>query len=99
VHHCFLGLRRGRTILGVDPAIPKALDGLCADVELGGHVVRVRYRVAAKGCGPIALSLNGHILPMTREANPYRTAGVTILMTALQEHLRDGVNELVVELE
>jgi hypothetical protein len=36
---------------------------------------------------------------MTREANPYRTAGVTILMTALQEHLRDGVNELVVELE
>jgi cellobiose phosphorylase len=99
VHHCFLGLRRGRAILGVDPAIPKALDGLCADVELGGHVVRVRYRVAAKGCGPIALSLNGHILPMTREANPYRTAGVTILMTALQEHLRDGVNELVVELE
>ena len=61
VHHCFLGLRRGRTTLGIDPVIPKALDGLCADVELGGHAVRVRYRVAAKGCGPIALSLNGHI--------------------------------------
>ena len=41
--------------LGIDPVIPKALDGLCAEVELGGHAVRVRYRVAAKGCGPIAL--------------------------------------------
>lgn len=99
VHHCFLGLRRGRTTLGIDPVIPKALDGLCADVELGGHAVRVRYRVAAKGCGPIALSLNGHTLPMTREANPYRRAGVTVPMTALREHLGDGVNELVVELE
>ena len=99
VHHCFLGLRRGRTTLGIDPVIPKALDGLCADVELGGHAVRVRYRVAAKGCGPIALSLNGHVLPMTREANPYRTAGVTVPMAALQEHLGDAVNELVVELE
>jgi cellobiose phosphorylase len=99
VHQCFLGLRRGRTTLGIDPVIPKALDGLCADVELGGHAVWVRYRVAAKGCGPIELSLNGHILPMTREANPYRTAGVTVPMTALQEHLGDGLNELVVELE
>jgi cellobiose phosphorylase len=99
VHHCFLGLRRARTTLGIDPVIPKALDGLCADVELGGHAVRVRYRVAAKGCGPIALSLNGHRLPMTREANAYRTAGVTAPMTALREHLGYGVNELVVELE
>jgi len=61
--------------------------------------VRVRYRVAAKGCGPIALSLNGHVLPITREANPYRMGGVTVTMTALQEHLGDAVNELVVELE
>jgi hypothetical protein len=36
---------------------------------------------------------------MTREANPYRTAGVTLPMAALREHLGDGVNELVVELE
>jgi hypothetical protein len=76
-----------------------ALDGLCADVELVGHAVRVRYRVAAKGYGPIALALNGHTLPMTREANPYRTAGVTVPMTALLEQLGDGVNDLVVELE
>jgi len=84
--------------LSVDPVVPKALGGLCADVELGGHPVRVRYTVAAQGCGPCALTLNGHTLPMTRAANPYRTAGVTIPMTALREHLGDGVNELVVDL-
>ena len=38
-------------------------------------------------------------LPMTREANAYRTAGVTVPMTGLLEHLGYGANELVVELE
>ena len=99
IHHYFLGLRRGRTTLGIDPMIPKALDGLYADVELGGHTVRVRYTVAAKGCGPRAITLNGHTLPMTREDNPYRTAGVAVPMAATQAHLGAGVNELVVELE
>ena len=79
--------------------VPKALDGLCADVELNGRAVQVRYRVASKGCGPRALTLNGHTLPMAREANPYRTAGVTIPITALREHLGDRGNELVVDLE
>jgi len=36
---------------------------------------------------------------MAREANPYRTAGVTIPITALREHLGDRGNELVVDLE
>jgi len=36
---------------------------------------------------------------MTREDNPYRTAGVTVPMTAMQAHLGAGANELVVELE
>lgn len=99
IHHCFLGLRRGRMTLGIDPVIPKALDGLCAEVELGGHTVRVRYRVAAKGCGPIALTLNGHTLPMTREDNPYRTAGVTVPMARVYEHLCAGMNDLLVTIE
>ena len=80
--------------LGIDPVIPKALDGLCAEVELDGHPVRVRYRVAAKGCGPIALTLNGHTLPMTREDNPYRTAGVTVPMARVYEHLCAGMTRI-----
>jgi hypothetical protein len=61
--------------------------------------VRVRYRVAAKGCGPIALTLNAHILPMTREDNPYRTAGVTVPMARVYEHLCAGMNDLLVTIE
>lgn len=41
----------------------------------------------------------GRMLPMTREDNPYRSAGVTILMAAVCENLRVSGNELVVELE
>jgi cellobiose phosphorylase len=41
VHECFLGLRRGRALLGIDPVIPKALDGLRADTTLDGRPVRI----------------------------------------------------------
>jgi cellobiose phosphorylase len=97
VHECFLGLRRGRSALGVDPVIPKALDGLRADVVLAGRALRVRYRVATAGHGPRAILLNGHALPMTPTTNPYRTPGVTVPMPAVRAHLADGTNELVVD--
>jgi len=99
VHQCLLGLRRARSTLGIDPVIPKTLDGLSADVRLEGRNVRVRYRVAARGYGPRTVSLNGHPLPTTRTANPYRTGGVTVPIDVLRQHLGEGANELVVELE
>ena len=98
IHECFLGLRRGRSVLGLDPVIPKALDGLRVEVMLGGRPVRVRYRIAAAGHGPTAVVLNGHALPMARMANPYRTAGVMVPMAAVHERLAEGTNELVIDL-
>jgi cellobiose phosphorylase len=98
IHECFLGLRRGRSALGLDPVIPKALDGLRVEVMLGGSPVRVRYRIAAAGHGPTAVVLNGHALPMARMANPYRTAGVKIPMAAVHERLVEEANELVIDL-
>jgi cellobiose phosphorylase len=97
-HECFLGLVRGRTMLGVDPVVPKALDGLCAGTTLDDRRVRVLYRIAAAGHGPTAVALNGNPLPIVRATNPYRTAGVTIPMTAVRERLRDGANEMVIDL-
>jgi cellobiose phosphorylase len=99
VHECFLGLRRGRSLLGVDPVIPKTLDGLAAELSIGGRPVRVRYRIAAAGRGPTAIVLNGHALPMTRLTNRYRTAGVTVPMAAVRERLAAEGNELVIDLE
>jgi cellobiose phosphorylase len=98
VHECFLGLRRGRVVLSVDPVVPKSLDGLRADTTLDGRPVRVVYRIAAAGYGPTALTLNGTSLPMTRTSNPYRTAGVTVAMAAVRERLREDGNELVIAL-
>jgi hypothetical protein len=42
---------------------------------------------------------NGQALPLTRVANPYRAGGVTVPMSALRQHVREGANELIVDLE
>jgi hypothetical protein len=36
---------------------------------------------------------------MTREDNPYRTAGVTVPMARVYEHLCAGMNDLLVTIE
>jgi cellobiose phosphorylase len=97
IHECFLGLRRGRSVLGIDPVIPHALDGLRADVVLDGRAVRVRYRIASAGYGPTAVVLNGRALSMTRTMNPYRAAGVIVPMTAVRAALAADRNELVID--
>jgi 1,2-beta-oligoglucan phosphorylase len=99
IQETFLGLRRGRSVLGIDPVIPKVLDGMRADVCLADRVVCVEYRVAAHGRGPQAVTLNGKLLPMTRMANPYRTGGVNVSMSAVRQLLGQKENTLVVELE
>jgi cellobiose phosphorylase len=98
LHECFLGLRRGESVLGVDPVMPPALDGLVAGVALDGRAVRVCYRVGARGHGPTAVTLNGIALPMTRTVNPYRAAGVTVPMVAVRAALGAGANELAIDL-
>jgi 1,2-beta-oligoglucan phosphorylase len=98
IHQCFLGLRRGRSVLTVDPVIPKSLDGLRVETELDGVAVTVEYRVAQKGHGPMTLTLNGTAVPFEREENPYRTGAAAVPMAALRP-LLTGSNTLVVALE
>lgn len=99
IHECFLGIRKTASVLVVDPVIPKALDGLCADIELAGKPVQVVYRVAASGSGPTALTLNGTALPFERQPNPYRTGGAAVPMAALRQLLSAAANTLEVQLE
>ena len=98
IHHCFLGLRRGKSSLVIDPAIPKSLDGLVAELEFEGRRLKVTYTVAARGCGPMALTLNGTELPFERIHNPYRTGGAAVSMGMFAERLRGGTNELAIAL-
>ena len=99
IHECLLGLRQTKSVLVIDPVIPKALDGLCADAELAGKRVKVVYRISAQGCGPTALTLNGTELAFRREANPYRLGGAQVSMAVLQQLLADGLNMLEVRLQ
>jgi cellobiose phosphorylase len=98
VRECLLGIRLSRSRLGVDPVLPRALDGLRATLAIEGQSVEVTYRVGARGFGPRAVALNGAPLAFARDANPYRSGGVDIEMDAVRALLRDGPNALVVEL-
>jgi cellobiose phosphorylase len=104
VRERLLGLRLGRSELGIDPVLPRALDGLCAELELEGRKVAVTWRVGPRGHGPRALILNGEPLPFTREPNPYRTGGACVAMDVVRERLGDGLgppgggNRLQIEL-
>lgn len=100
LHQHFLGLRRGRSRLGIDPVLPKALDGLRAEVSLGGRTVEVVYRVAERGHGPTSVLLNGVPLPLERErlASPYRSGGVSVPLSALQAAFRADGDQMVVQL-
>ena len=98
IHECLLGIRTTKSMLVIDPVIPKVLDGLCADVEIAGKPVKIVYRITSVGHGPTSLTLNGTELPFRREANPYRSGGVEVSMAALSQLLTAGPNTLQVQL-
>ena len=93
----FFGLRPGNSVLGIDPVIPRSLDGLKVELNFAGRRMEVVYRVQNDGFGPARVELNGFDLPFTRSANPYRTGGVEIRMADFEAHLNEGeTNRLIV---
>jgi 1,2-beta-oligoglucan phosphorylase len=98
VRERLLGVRLRRSSIGIDPVLPRALDGLTARVEIAGRSVELRYRVGQRGHGPQSLLCNGAPLPFTREPNPYREGGAVVAIDAFRERLRDAANQLLVEL-
>jgi cellobiose phosphorylase len=96
--HCFLGLRREKSRLMLDPVIPSSLDGLKVSMDWEGRLMDITYRIKGAGRGPMKISLNGTDLPFTRGANPYRTGGAEISMAVMQKRLTAGVNRLTVHI-
>ena len=100
VHECFVGVRRGASAVVIDPVVPLVLDGLRAEIRLAGEAVTIHYRTGCKGCGPVALVLNGHALSFTREPNRYRTGGARVDLAEIRLRLVPGAaNVLEVTLE
>ena len=94
----FLGIRPARLALVIDPVIPPVLDGLKVAMDIAGHRYDITYYVGAKGCGPVALALNGKPLPFQRLDNPYRTGGAVVALRHLREAQAAGVNALEITL-
>ena len=98
-HECFVGVRRNASSVVIDPVVPVALDGLRAEFRLADVPVTMIYHTGRRGCGPVALTLNGEALPFKREPNRYRTGGVRVELGLLRRRLRPGANVLEVRLE
>lgn len=91
-----LGIRCEKSILVIDPVMPRALDGLRVELALAEHRVEVIYQVGDVGCGPIDLNLNGKPLPFSIGVNPYRQGAAEIPMATLIESLTGGGDRLTV---
>ncbi len=93
---CFLGLQQGKSALVLDPVVPRALDGLRAELEIFGHAFEVTYRVENSGSGPTAVQLNGANLRFTRGENPYRTGAAEVQRTELEANMARKLNRLTI---
>jgi len=96
--HSFLGLRRGRTFLLIDPVIPASLDGMRVEMEWEGRKMEITYRIRENGCGPTKMNLNGTELPFSRCAHPYRTGAAEVPMVEVGKFLKAGTNKLTVHI-
>ncbi len=95
---CFLGLRVESAQLVIDPAIPKALDGLRAQLVLTGLRFDIVYVVEARGCGVQSLEVADRALPFSRRDNPYRSGGAEVAMSVLRKTAKAGAVGLTIRL-
>ena len=93
-----LGLRIELGKVIIDPVLTRSLDGLEAAMQFRGHGLRFKYRVSAQGFAPRAISINGKAVTFTREPNRYRKGGAVIPLADFTALLRDGNNEVEIEL-
>ena len=98
VRACLLGVRESFGDVVFDRVLPKSLDGLMAETQLGGRAVRLIFAVKQNTSSPRAVCLNGRELPGARECNPYRTGRWRVAMTAIAPLLRESGNLLETEL-
>jgi cellobiose phosphorylase len=92
----FLGLRRERGRLILDPVMPASLDGLRGSLALLGRLIEIEYRLGSHGCGPTRLELNGQALEFSRGANPYRLGAAELDVLGLCRQLAADRNRLVI---
>jgi len=94
-----LGIRESFGDMIFDPVLPRALDGLEADMLWNGRRVTFRYEVRQGTFAPRALRINGHAMPVdAREDNPYRAGGLRIQASRFSACLASGHNWVEIEM-
>jgi cellobiose phosphorylase len=73
-----LGLSIEARDVTFDPVIPVGLNGLQVRLSLFGKPVTLSYEIGGAGHGVSAVSVNGQALPLSHDANPYRTGAARI---------------------
>ncbi len=73
-----LGLQFEHDALVLDPVIPPALHGLTAHALWRGQELQIEYRPGPRGCGVLAVEVNGIDVPFARRANPYRPGAAAL---------------------
>jgi CRISPR-associated protein Csx3 len=99
VRSCLLGIREHYDDIVFDPVLPRALDGLEAELVICSRKATVRFRISRNEYAPYSLVLNGKVLQTdVREHNPYRTGGLKLPKELISILLGDGNNHIEIEL-
>jgi CRISPR-associated protein Csx3 len=94
-----LGIRESFGQIIFDPVLALGLDGMVASTTLCGRPVELHFRVRTGEFGPGSVTVNGVLLSDgKREANPYRTGGLSFAAGLVAQHLLQARNVIVVEL-
>ncbi|HEX2861343.1 MAG TPA: hypothetical protein VHN79_06870, partial [Lacunisphaera sp.] len=95
IRSCLLGLRESFDDVVFDPVLPRCLDGLSAETNLLGQLVRLVFAVRDGTSAPAAIAVNGTQLPASRrEPNPYRRGGLRVDRNAVARLLRPTDNHI-----
>ena len=92
----FLGLNLEARNLALDPVIPAALNGLRVRLSLFGKAIELTYEIKGAGCGVTAVSVNGHDVSLSHDANPYRMGAARIAREELSRLLNQPKNTIIV---
>ena len=90
----FVGIACESDAVVIDPVLPPALDGLRVTTELLGQAIEVRYRVGPRGCGVLALTLDGRPLDIEWRHNPHRTGAAVVARRLFEAPMRELLIEI-----
>ncbi|HEY0943477.1 MAG TPA: hypothetical protein VGE08_25560 [Steroidobacter sp.] len=93
----FLGLSIEAEDITLDPVIPAALNGLRVRLSLFGKPVLLNYEIGGAGWGVSAVSVNGHDVPLSHDANPYRKGAARIHRSLLVSKLDQPHNTVKIK--